>query len=76
MMLGYIEYYTAEGADRPLSSIPNLDGLFKGLDRDKNGKLSEDELPAAWKERLLKLDTDGDKAVSLEEIQRGARRRR
>lgn len=76
MMLGYIEYYTAEGADRPLSSIPNLDGLFKGLDRDKNGKLSEDELPAAWKERLLKLDTDGDKAVTLEEIQRGARRRR
>lgn len=76
MMLGYVEFYTAEGADRPLSAIGNLNGVFKGLDRDKNGKLTDDEIPPALKVRLMKLDADGDQTVSFEEIRRGIRRRR
>jgi hypothetical protein len=75
MMLGYVEYYTT-GAESPLSSIPNLEAIFKRLDRDKDGKLSESEMPADWKERLLKLDGDGDKAITMDDIQRAIRRRR
>lgn len=75
MMLGYVEFYTAEPSQKPLSRIANLGGLFESFDRNKDGKLDEDELPPAYKDRLLKLDADGDKAVTLEEIQNGARRR-
>jgi hypothetical protein len=69
MMLGYVEYYTHGGTEV---------GIAGGVDLDRNqdGKLSGDEFPADWKERLLKLDADGDKAVTFEEIQNGIRRRR
>ena len=79
MMLGYVEYYAtgkSDGAIINAFGMPNLEALFKQLDRDQDGKLAGDEFPADWKERLLKLDSDGDSAVTLEEIQNGLRRRR
>ncbi len=79
MMIGYIEYYTSgKSGGLPAVNIetPNLAVVFSRLDRDQDGKLTGDELPADWKERLLKLDTDGDKSVTLEEVQLGLRRLR
>ena len=79
MMIGYIEYYTSgKSGGLPAVNVetPNLEAVFKRLDRDQDGKLSGDELPADWKERLLKLDADGDKSVSLDEVQKGLRRLR
>jgi peroxiredoxin len=75
MMIGYIEYYSTDG-QVALGDFRNLEVLFKRLDRDQDGKLSVDEMPADWKERLLKADADGDKAVTLDEIQKAVRRRR
>jgi peroxiredoxin len=72
MMLGYVEYYTAEPGDRavaPAIETPNLEIMFKRLDRNQDGKISGDEFPANWRERLLKADADGDMAVTLEEVQ-------
>ena len=37
--------------------------------------LAGDELPKNWKERLLRLDSNGDRAITLDEVQRGLRRR-
>ena len=77
MMLGYIEYHASTGLGRQAGGLgQNLEAIFRQLDRDKNGKLAGDELPADWKERLLKLDSDNDGAVTLDEIQQGIRRRR
>jgi Ca2+-binding EF-hand superfamily protein len=77
MMLGYVEYSAATGLGKMATGLgENLELIFRQLDRDKNGKLTGDELPANWKERLLKLDADNDGAVTLEEIQQGIRRRR
>jgi len=78
MMLGYVEYYTADatGSQDAAIEIPDLEAIFKRLDKNQDGKLSEDEFPEDWKERLLKADSNGDKSVTLEEIQRALRRRR
>ncbi|OAV84605.1 hypothetical protein PTTG_31163, partial [Puccinia triticina 1-1 BBBD Race 1] len=76
MMLGYVEFYTTGPAEAPALGNRNLDTLFRQFDRDKDGKLSGDELPREWKERLLKADADGDGSVTREEIQQGLARRR
>lgn len=77
MMIGYVEFYTTGKSDGPLAGadLPNLEAIFKRLDRNQDGKISGDEFPADWMERLLKADADGDKAVTLEEIRKGLRRR-
>ena len=46
--------------------LPQIQGIFKSLDKDGNGRIEGDELKAAgW---LAQLDTDGDGAVTLEEV--------
>ncbi|MBS0204232.1 MAG: redoxin domain-containing protein [Planctomycetes bacterium] len=77
MMLGYVEYYTiGDDAAPAIGEIPNLAAIFQRLDRNQDGKLSGDEMPADWKDRLLRCDADGDKSVTLDEINTAIRRRR
>ena len=42
--------------------------MFANADKNKDGKLSKDEVPAEMWERLSKLDKDSDGAVSKEEM--------
>ena len=50
--------------------------FFARMDADGDGKLSGDEIPNRMKERLEQMDTDGDEAISLEEMQEMIKRRR
>ncbi len=43
--------------------------LFEERDKDGDGKLSGDEIPPQMAGRLDRIDSDGDKAVSREEMQ-------
>ncbi len=45
--------------------------MFKRADKNNDGKISKDEVPEQAWERLGKLDTDGDGAVSGEEAKAG-----
>ena len=51
--------------------------MFDGMDSDKDGKLSEEEIKASRFERMadrvMTLDKDGDEAVSKEEFTTGIR---
>ena len=83
MMIGYVEFYMADGSlgrgsrggalrDR-LSNLGSGNGielLFKRMDSNSDGKVSGDELPTDQKDRLLRLDADKDGALSLEEAKR------
>lgn len=46
-----------------------LEGLFNRFDKDKSGSISLAEAPDRMKQRFEKLDTNGDKSVSKEELQ-------
>ena len=83
MMIGYVEYYMADGSlgrgsrggalrDRlsNLGSGHGIELLFKRMDSNSDGKVSGDELPTDQKDRLLRLDADKDGALSLEEAKR------
>ncbi len=49
-------------------------GLLKVLDRNKDGKLQENEVPERFRERLLDfLDTNGDGELDKEELAAGRR---
>jgi len=46
-----------------------MEFLFKKFDQNQDGKISESEAPDRMKQRLDTIDTDGDRAVSREELQ-------
>lgn len=48
----------------------DLEAIFKRLDRNNDGKLTDDEIPAAQRDNLLRLDTNHDGAITLEEAKR------
>jgi len=76
MMIGYVEYHM--GSDKLQRSGPLLglaagfdfEALFKRLDKNNDGLLKDDELPARGRDRLLQLDKNGDGAISQEEMRR------
>jgi len=82
MMIGYVEYYMEEGKIDRFASVPEiaalrtlgsgagLETMFKQLDKDKDGKLSVEELPQGQQSKLMRLDTDGDEAISMKEAER------
>jgi len=79
MMIGYVEYHMDQGslgrggrAGREavrelLGSNRGIDVLFRRMDRNGDGQLTDNELPADQKDRLMQLDTDRNSAISLEE---------
>ena len=48
--------------------------FFARRDTNSDGKLSGDELPERMRNNLSAIDTDGDEAVTLEELQQRMRR--
>ncbi len=44
--------------------------MFGQWDKDGDGKLSGDEIPERMRDRVESIDTDGDKAVSKEELEK------
>lgn len=45
--------------------------FFPRRDADRDQKLTGDEIPEEFRERIAELDTDGDNALTLEELQAG-----
>jgi hypothetical protein len=83
MHLGYVEYFvpgakpgepdSLSGGLRALGGSRSgigLETIFKRLDRDSDGKLIGDEIPAGQRENLMRLDSNHDGAITLEEARR------
>ncbi len=78
MMIGYVETYralsdTADSSESESSEAPGgfaIEALFKRMDKNGNGKLTSDELPVAQKDRLMRLDTNKDGSISMDEAER------
>ncbi len=70
MLLGYIEYVAEDGAalgrgGRPGSGA-GVEPIFRRLDRDGDGKVTEGEAGSAWS-RIRAADTNGDGGITLDE---------
>ncbi len=50
--------------------VKSVEDLVKFNDRNKDGRLSLDELPESRHDLILRLDQDGDRALDLEEARR------
>lgn len=46
-----------------------LEGLLKRIDKNGDGKVSKDEMPQRWKDRLLRADADGDGELDEKELE-------
>src|SRR5688572_4873648 len=44
------------------------EGLFKELDKDKDGKVTREELPERQKANFARIDTNSDGSISLAEL--------
>jgi uncharacterized protein (TIGR03000 family) len=64
--------------DKPGATTPgkgprfNLDGFLKDYDKNKDGRLTRDELPPELRPAFDRLDANKDGKVSREELERGA----
>ena len=78
MMIGYVEAYRSlsDPADTSAAEFSEprpgfvLGALFKRMDSNGDGQLTGDEIPEAQKARLMRLDSDKDGGISLEEAKR------
>ncbi len=52
----------------------DLTGAFNGMDKNGDGKLMGDEVPERMRDRLENLDSDGDDAITLKELQQAMQR--
>ena len=55
---------------------PSVDVVFQRFDRNGDGKLQKDEIPAAVQQFILPADTNGDDVVTKEELQASRQRQR
>ena len=53
----------------------DVDKLFRRIDRNKDGKLTGDEIPRQMHNTLKGADTNNDKAISKQEVQQAMRMR-
>ncbi|MGQ9607255.1 MAG: EF-hand domain-containing protein, partial [Thermogutta sp.] len=53
-----------------------VDRIFERVDANKNGMIDADEIPEDRKEQMLQHDSDGDGAISKEEMRAGMERMR
>ncbi len=74
MHLGYVEYYVpgakpgeGPGALRASPALAVIEGIFKSLDRDKDGFVTAEEAGRAW-ERVKEADANGDGKLTMEEV--------
>lgn len=76
MLLGYVEYFTNDdragtlGPQRGGVGNGDVEAAFRRLDSNGDGKLTRDELTSRQRDRLMKLDTNQDGVVTLEETHR------
>jgi mono/diheme cytochrome c family protein len=84
MHLGYVEYFVPgakpgesasmnQGLRGALRAAFSIDAIFKRLDRNQDDRVTPDELPADRRDELMKLDSNNDGAITLEEARRLAR---
>ncbi|GAB6187676.1 efflux RND transporter periplasmic adaptor subunit [Thermopirellula anaerolimosa] len=53
-----------------------VDRIFDRMDANKNGKIDADEIPEDRREQMLQNDSDGDGAISKEEMRAGMEKMR
>lgn len=56
------------GGEGQRGGRPGPEAMFERFDANKDGKLTEDELPERAAQMIMKADANGDKAVTLDEI--------
>lgn len=59
-----------------MSGPPSVEMIFERLDRNHDGKVSKDEAPSFFWERLSTADTNKDGSISKEEMERHQQRMR
>jgi Ca2+-binding EF-hand superfamily protein len=64
------------GRPAPGNGPPSVDVVFQRFDRNQDGKLQKDEIPAAVQQFILPADTNGDDVVTKEELQASRQRQR
>jgi multidrug efflux pump subunit AcrA (membrane-fusion protein) len=67
---------SADGNNRRGDTQQLVRRLMQQYDRDKDGSLSGQEIPKERREHLIRADTDGDGAVSSDELSRSLARRK